>query len=131
MPLMVLVVDDSMLIRHMVCRFLEERGFQVESASNGIEALEMLTRVRPNLIITDIGMPRMSGTEFIAALKETAETVTIPIVILSGRQSEFQGSEQSATFVIYKDIDIDAQLEKALKLVFGKGAAKKHVTGRK
>src|SRR5579864_8415098 len=131
MPLMVLVVDDSMLIRHMVCRFLEERGLQVESASNGIEALEMLTRVRPNLIITDIGMPRMSGTEFIAALKETAETVTIPIVILSGRQSEFQGSEPSATFVIYKDIDIDAQLEKALKLVFGKRAAKKHVAGRK
>jgi len=131
MLLTVLVVDDSMLIRHMVCRFLEERGFQVESACNGIEALEMIDRVRPNLIITDIGMPRMSGTEFIAALKEKAETVTIPIVILSGRQSEFQGSEQSATFVIYKDIDIDAQLEKALQLVFGKGAAKKHVTGRK
>ena len=126
MPLTVLVVDDSMLIRHMVCRFLEERGFQVESATNGIEALEMLTRVRPNLIITDIRMPKMSGSEFIAALKDRSETVTIPIVILSGRQSEFEGSEQRASFVIYKDIDIDAQLEKALKLVFGKSAPKKH-----
>lgn len=131
MPLTVLVVDDSMLIRHMVCRFLEERGIQVESASNGIEALEMLNRARPNLIITDIGMPRMNGPDFIAALKEKAETVTIPIVILSGGSSEFQGCEQHASFVIHKDIDIDAQLEKALKLVFGKSAAKKRVTGRK
>jgi len=39
MPLVALVVYDSMLIRHTVCRFLEERGFVVESATNGVEAL--------------------------------------------------------------------------------------------
>ena len=120
MPINVLVVDDSMLIRHTVCRFLEERGFRVESATNGVEALELVSRVRPNLIITDMCMPKMSGSEFITTLRERADTLTIPIVILSGRQSEFHGSEQRASFVIYKDIDIDAQLEKALRLVFGK-----------
>ena|SRR5437868_10484378 len=120
MPINVLVVDDSMLIRHTVCRFLEERGFRVESATNGVEALELVSRVRPNLIITDMCMPKMSGSEFITTLRERADTLTIPIVILSGRQSEFHGSEQRASFVIYKDIDIDAQLEKALRLIFGK-----------
>ena len=57
-----LVVDDSMLIRHTVCRFLEERGFAVESATNPVEALEILTRVEPQVIITDMQMPRMSGS---------------------------------------------------------------------
>ena len=49
-----LVVDDSMLIRHAVCRFLEERGFAVESATNGVEALEVLTTFFPDIIITDL-----------------------------------------------------------------------------
>ncbi len=46
-----LVVDDSMLIRHTVCRFLENRGFEVQSASNGLEALEVLASHLPDIII--------------------------------------------------------------------------------
>ncbi len=59
-PFLALVVDDSMLIRHTVCRFLETRGFQVESATNGAEALEMLSRIRPDIIVTDLQMPKNS-----------------------------------------------------------------------
>ena len=57
----VLVVDDSMLIRHVVCRWLEERGFEVESASNGLEALNRISEKAPDVIITDLQMPNMSG----------------------------------------------------------------------
>ena len=63
MSTVALVVDDSMLIRYTVCRFLEERGFTVESATNGVEALHVLARVQPGLIITDMQMPQMSGSE--------------------------------------------------------------------
>src|SRR2546426_8157119 len=90
MPLAALVVDDSMLIRHTVCRFLEERGFAVESATNGLEALEVLSRVRPDVIITDMQMPRMDGSELITTIKSKPDTAKIPIVILAGRQSELQ-----------------------------------------
>jgi CheY-like chemotaxis protein len=114
-----LVVDDSMLIRHTVCRFLEERGFTVESATNPVEALEILTRVEPRLIITDMQMPRMSGSEFISALKADARTATIPIVILAGRQSGFENTENRANFAIFKDIDIEAQLQLALSAALG------------
>ena len=69
MSVAALVVDDSMLIRHTVCRFLEERGFAVESATNGREALEVLKRMRPDIIITDMQMPMMSGSELITAVK--------------------------------------------------------------
>jgi len=73
MPLNALVVDDSMLIRHTVCRYLEERGFAVETAANGQEALETLKRQHPDLIITDMHMPKMGGSEFITALKSNME----------------------------------------------------------
>jgi CheY-like chemotaxis protein len=123
------VVDDSMLIRYTVCRFLEERGFAVESATNGLEALQILERVRPDLIVTDMQMPKMSGTELITAVKKNPETAKIPIIIVAGRASGFDEQEKRANFAIYKDIDIQAQLEKALDAVMGKsnghGAGKK------
>jgi len=73
MPAVALVVDDSMLIRYTVCRFLEERGFQVESATNGQEALQIIERVLPELIFTDLQMPKMSGSELITALKKNPQ----------------------------------------------------------
>ena len=118
-----LVVDDSMLIRHTVCRFLEERGFAVESATNPVEALEILTRVEPQVIITDMQMPRMSGSEFITALKTDQRTASIPIVILAGRQSGFQESEKRANYAIFKDIDIESQLTIALSAALGAAVA--------
>jgi CheY-like chemotaxis protein len=120
MPAVALVVDDSMLIRYTVCRFLEERGFAVESATNGVEALQILERLHPDLIFTDMQMPKMSGRELITALKKNPETADIPIIIVAGRASGFDEKENRANFAIYKDIDIQAQLEKAVDAVMGK-----------
>lgn len=114
-----LVVDDSMLVRHTVCRFLEERGYEVESSTNGAEALQMVGCVRPDIIITDVIMPRMTGIELITALKSKPTTASIPIVIVAGRTSAAEArNETRADYVIYKDIDIVSQLEKALAKVF-------------
>jgi len=123
MPFAALVVDDSMLIRHTVCRFLEDRGFSVESATNGVEALERVKRRIPDIIITDMDMPRMGGRALIAALKEAPETAGIPVIALAGKSSA--DGEHLANFAIFKDIDIENQLAKALQSVFeGKAAAK-------
>jgi CheY-like chemotaxis protein len=105
-----------MLIRHTVCRFLEERGFTVESATNGVEALEILAKTRPNLIVTDLMMPKMGGSEFIASVKANPQTAAIPVVILAGKGSSGSPveAEPRADFVIYKDIDIEQQLENAI-----------------
>ena len=130
MPRVALVVDDSMLIRHTVCRFLEERGFSVESASNGQEALETLKRIRPDIIITDMQMPKMNGGEFITALKSQPATVNIPVVIVAGRQSGFDESEERAQFAIFKDIDIETQLAKALETILNVPTAKGQASGK-
>jgi CheY-like chemotaxis protein len=130
MSLVALVVDDSMLIRHTVCRYLEERGFEVESATNGREALDLLAGIQPNLIVTDMQMPVMGGCELITELKSRPETAKIPVVVLSGRQSGFDGKEERAHYCIYKDIDIDSQLEKALKLVMHSSTSKGKAAGK-
>jgi len=119
MPVVALVVDDSMLIRHTVCRFLEERGFAVESATNGLEALESLKRQRPDIIITDIQMPKMSGSELITAVRNEPSLADIPVVIVAGKQSGFEHTEKRANYTIFKDIDIDDQLGKALDVLLG------------
>src|SRR5262244_2248749 len=101
MSVVALIVDDSMLIRHTVCRFLEERGFAVESATNGQEALDVLSRISPDLIVTDMQMPNMGGSEFITALKRKPQTADIPIVIVAGRASGFDETEKRANYAIY------------------------------
>jgi chemosensory pili system protein ChpA (sensor histidine kinase/response regulator) len=126
MPAVALVVDDSMLIRYTVSRLLERHGFTVELAGNGVEALEILNRARPDLILTDLQMPKMAGQELIAAVKSKPETAQIPIIIIASRSSGSKEAEKLANFFVYKDIDIEEQLYKALKALRGKTSAKKH-----
>lgn len=106
-----------MLVRHAVCRYLEERDFQIESATNGVEALAILNRVIPDLIITDMQMPKMSGPELIQKVQQNPRTADIPIVILSSLKSGRDPADAQLKVAdrICKDIDIDAQLEKALR----------------
>ncbi len=125
MPAVALVVDDSMLIRYTVSRLLEKHGFTVESAGNGVDALEILKHVRPDLIVTDLQMPTMSGRELIAAVKSKPETAQIPIIIIASRSSDSKEAEKLANFFVYKDIDIEEQLDKAVKAL-RKTSAKKH-----
>jgi CheY-like chemotaxis protein len=115
MSKLALVVDDSMLIRHTVCRFLEDRGFRVESATNGIEAMEMLASMHPDLIVTDLQMPKMDGHQFIRALKEKPQTSQIPVVILAGKNQPEPPTQSADRYMIYKDIDIVTQLGRALQ----------------
>ena len=113
-----------MLIRHTLCRFLEARGFTVESATNGAEALEKVAASIPAVIITDLEMPRLSGLELIAALKVRPETAAIPVVVLAGRHGNFTSDLAAhAGFVIHKETDIEQQLAAALTAVLGKGSA--------
>ena len=119
MPRMALVVDDSMLIRHSVCRYFEERGFLVESATNGIEALEMLRHITPNIIVTDLQMPKLTGSQLITVLKGRADTANLPIIVLAGKSSVSSLTEEPrGNQVIYKDIDINEQLDRALGVIF-------------
>ena len=106
-----------MLIRHSVCRFLEERGFIVEAATNGVEALMVLEHFLPDLIITDLSMPRMGGAELITNLRQRKQFAEIRILILSARRNADELARElpkEIEAVIFKDIDIEEQLMRAL-----------------
>ena len=109
-----LVVDDSMLIRHTVCRWLEEHGFTVQAACNGEEALRLLSLGHPDLIITDLQMPGMSGHELIDVIKNDPTKAHIPIVVLSGKLHALKEIGPNAHAAIVKDIDIVEQLKRAV-----------------
>ena len=130
MSKLVLVVDDSMLIRHTVCRFLEERGFSVESATNGRDALDSITRQLPDLVITDLQMPGMSGNQLISALKRQPATANLPVVVLSSCNRFEDEVEDQIEYAICKDIDIEEQLEKALIETLGSASANSASAGR-
>jgi CheY-like chemotaxis protein len=122
MPMLALVIDDSMLIRHTVCRFLETRGFNVETAANGIAALELLDLVLPDLIVTDLEMPKLSGYQLIDTLKADEKTVGIPILVLAAKPSAEIRVDQRVHTLIYKDLNVEEQMEQALESLFPRPA---------
>jgi putative two-component system response regulator len=80
---LVLVVDDSLTVRKLVAKALEEAGFQVIMAINGKQALQCIADRRPDLIISDLDMPEMTGVELCKTLHATPDLAVIPFVIMS------------------------------------------------
>ena len=81
----VLVVDDSITVRRVTQRLLIRQGMRVVLANNGLDALEKLTTVRPDLILSDIEMPQMDGFDFARAVRADPHTADIPFIIISSR----------------------------------------------
>jgi two-component system phosphate regulon response regulator PhoB len=84
----VLVVDDEADIRDLIVRQLERDGLPAVGAASGTEALERARAVRPSLVILDLMLPGLSGTEVCRALRADVATRTVPIVMLSARGDE-------------------------------------------
>ncbi len=79
----VLVIEDDFDIRQTICEVLEAEGLSVATAENGADALRVLTKVRPGLILLDLNMPIMSGSEFREAQSRDPVLREIPTVVLS------------------------------------------------
>jgi CheY-like chemotaxis protein len=83
----VLVVDDDEFQRKMVGKLLEAENYQMIYAGNGIEALTLLRKARPDLILMDVMMPEMDGLETTRRLKATPQHSGVPVIMITG-QSE-------------------------------------------
>lgn len=89
----VLVADDDRLIREVLRTKFLDRGISVLFASNGIEALEIARTERPQLVVLDIGMPRLDGLGVLRELRSELSTKDTPVVILSARSANRDVSE--------------------------------------
>jgi two-component system alkaline phosphatase synthesis response regulator PhoP len=84
----VLVVDDEKDITALVAYHLEREGFRVIQASDGFQALEMVKRERPNLLILDLMLPQMSGLDVCRRLRKEPDTARLPILMLTAKAEE-------------------------------------------
>ena len=86
--LTILVVDDSVTVRKVTSRFLERQGITALVAKDGIDALEILQELTPDLILLDIEMPRMDGFEVAIQVRHNKRLQNIPIIMITSRTGE-------------------------------------------
>jgi CheY-like chemotaxis protein len=79
----VLVVDDDVEIRDTLAQLLQQEGYTVLRAANGVQALEQLRRGHPDVMLLDLMMPTMSGWEVLEELDESGELGSIPVIVVS------------------------------------------------
>ena len=101
----VLVVDDDVDARQRLRTVLEREGWSVSEAGNGLEALERVGQVVPQLILLDLTMPIMDGFSFMSALRTRPECAHVPVVVLTARDLSREDRERldSARKVLRKD----------------------------
>ena len=103
----ILVVDDEIGARTLIGIMLDRGGFEVLKASDGNEALSLLERDKPDLVILDIMMPGMDGFELCKRIRERPETTETPILMLSTRgdaESVMRGMDAGASDYLPKPI---------------------------
>ncbi len=84
----VLVVDDSLTMRKVLSRVLEREDFEVITANDGMDAIQKLQDITPDIILTDIEMPRMDGFEFSRHVRDNSVTKNIPLIVISSRTAD-------------------------------------------
>jgi two-component system chemotaxis response regulator CheY len=110
----ILYVEDNPEHRLMMHTLLTSQGFDVEIARNGIEGMEIIREIPPDLILTDLYMPKMDGFGFIEHIKNNPITQDIPIIVVSAwptgdhRQRAF---ECGALVFVAKPYDTDALVD--------------------
>ncbi len=101
----VLLVEDSLSAREMITELLKNHGLVVKAVCDGVEALDLLKKYNPDLVVLDIVMPRMNGYEVCRRLKSDPKTKDLPVVICSSKGEEFDrywGMKQGADAYIAK-----------------------------
>jgi two-component system, chemotaxis family, response regulator PixH len=101
----ILVVDDTPSELELISRYLRDNGYTVIAARDGKEALSQAKQSKPDVVVTDVVMPNMSGFELCRSLKQDPETEKLPIVICSSKNQQLDrlwGIKQGADIYITK-----------------------------
>lgn len=85
----IMVIDDSAMVRKLIAQKLETSGYEVICAAGGIEALETIKQIVPDLILLDTAMPQMDGYQVCQAIRGNEATKNVPVVMISGKDGFF------------------------------------------
>ena len=107
--LKVLLVEDNKLTRMANERLLIKSGYNVVSAKDGEEALQMARQEHPDVVLLDMMLPKLSGPEVLSRLKASPETATVPVVVLTGlsQKKEPRLLEDGASAFVEKAAALD------------------------
>lgn len=109
---LILVVDDDLPILMLMRSMLREFGFEILTATTGLEALEIAQRDSPRLVLVDRHMPGMSGDDLVRALRALPHDGRLPILVLSGDpMSARQIRDIDADGAVVKPFDVPALIE--------------------
>ncbi|MBN2055155.1 response regulator [bacterium] len=110
----ILLIDDDISILRMIRMGLKQAGYQVVTAQDGVNALEKLEEMTPDLIISDVMMPRIGGLELVRAIRKRTATTRTPIIMLTSltRYDDMKMSyDLGADFYLTKPFDLKALLD--------------------
>lgn len=117
----ILVVDDSITVREMERKLLENNGYIVEVAVNGVEGFNAIKMSNFDLVITDIDMPRMNGIELVSQIKNNPKYQSVPVIIVSYKdrqEDKIRGLEVGADYYLAKSsFDDNSLLNAVLDLI--------------
>ena len=119
-----LIVDDEMDIREFAKRFFSKRNINVLTASDGIEALETVEREKPDMVLLDITMPRMSGLEVLKRLR--ANRNDVDVVMVTGASDEESINEANSWGIkgyVHKPLILEELEKKVMSVLRNKGLA--------
>jgi len=110
MPLTILVVDDDLGTRLSISDYLELSGYTVITADDGVEALAMVEEYHPDLIVTDIVMPRMNGYELVRQVRQQSGFRLLPVILLTARtktQERILGYQSGCDLYLPKPFELE------------------------
>jgi chemosensory pili system protein ChpA (sensor histidine kinase/response regulator) len=84
----VLVVDDALSVRNTLQQLVEDAGFCVQTARDGLEAIHAMRTFKPQVVVTDLEMPNMNGVELTMSLRSRDETRHLPIIMVTSRSQD-------------------------------------------
>ena len=87
-PPLVMVVDDSLTVRKITTRLLGREGYRFESAKDGVDALEKMHDLIPDVVLLDVEMPRMDGFELARVMRSDARLKDVPIIMITSRTAD-------------------------------------------
>jgi CheY-like chemotaxis protein len=83
-----LVVDDSLSSRRAMAQVLKDAGYEVRTANDGLDAVNILEKFVPDIILSDMEMPRMDGLELTANIRHAERTKHVPVIMITSRSTE-------------------------------------------
>ena len=114
----ILIAEDNLDSQQLLQTILESEGFIVTAASDGKKAIDMLHEIKPDILVTDLMLPAVSGGDLIRHVRNTAELAQIPIVVISAYSDHYESDALAvgANIVLKKPLDSDVLIDTIRRL---------------